>query len=444
MKILHLVAGAGGMYCGACLHGNTLAAALRKAGEDVILAPVYTPLRTDEEDASTGRVVFGGVNVYLQQRSPLFRRTPRVLDRLLDSPALLRRLGRRSLGTRLEVLGALAVSVLQGEEGRQRKELDKLLGWLEREVRPEVVHLSTALLAGMARRIQRELNVPVVATLSGEDGFVERLPEPHGSRARALLQERSRELAAMVAMNRYYADFMAEYLAVPRERLHVIPPGLNLEGHAPLGAGHARAGAGADRHGQVTEPVTIGFLSRVCQEKGLHLLAEAFALLAAEPGLPPLRLAAAGYLAEADRPYLAEIESRLAAQGLADRFEYLGELDRAEKIAFLQSLDVMSTPTVLPESKGLPVLEAWANGVPVVLPAHGVFPELIEDTGGGLLTKPNDAAALAEVLKRLIRNADEAAECGRRGQEAVYDRYCADLMARRTMALYETVCRGRR
>jgi len=436
MRLLHLVAGAGGMYCGACLHGNTLAAALAKAGHEALLVPLYTPIRTDEESVSIERVAFGGVNVYLQQRSGLFQRTPAFVDRLLDHPALLRRLGNRGSAVRPEMLGELTVSMLRGEEGRQRKELDKLIGWLAREVRPEVVHLSTVLLAGLARQITRQLGAPVVATLSGEDAFLERLPEPHYSEARDVLRERCGDLAALVALNRYYADFMAEYLPVPRQRVHVIPAGLNLAGHSPFPVLHPAAQEKGPRRGG---QVTVGFLGRICPDKGLHQLAEAFCLLSQDRGLGPLELRAAGYMADSDRPYLAEIEAGLAGRGLGDRFRYLGALDRAGKIAFLQSLDVMCLPTVYQESKGLPVLEAWANGVPVVVPAHGAFPEMIEDTGGGLLFAPHDVTSLAEALKQLIEDPRLAAECGRRAQEAVHQRYHADLMAQRTIALYEKV-----
>ena len=84
--------------------------------------------------------------------------------------------------------------------------------------------------------------------------------------------------------------------------------------------------------------------------------------------------------------------------GLADQFEYRGELDRAGKIAFLQSLDVMSVPATYAEPKGIFLLEAMATGVPVVQPRRGAFPEIIERTGGGLLVEPDDAEALADGL----------------------------------------------
>jgi glycosyltransferase involved in cell wall biosynthesis len=189
-------------------------------------------------------------------------------------------------------------------------------------------------------------------------------------------------------------------------------------------------------------PFTIGYLARICPDKGLHQLAAALRLLAADADLPPVRVQAAGYLDPADGPYLADIQRQVAADGLGDRFEYLGELDRAAKIAFLQSLDLFCLPTVYRESKGLSVLEAWANAVPAVLPAHGAFPEMIEDTGGGLLCEPNDPAALAAALKRMVLDADLAAECGRKARQAVHERYNSAEMARRMVELYEEVQGG--
>jgi glycosyltransferase involved in cell wall biosynthesis len=444
MNIALLTAGAGGMYCGSCLQGNTLAAALRRAGENAALVPLYTPLRTDEHDVSAARVAFGGINVFLQQRSALFRHTPWFVDRLLDRPALLRWAARRGGRTRPERLGELTVSMLRGEEGRQRKELDKLIAWLADDVRPDVVHLNNVLLAGVAREIKRRLRVPVLSTLSGEDIFLEKLPPPHRDEALAVLRQRAAELDALVALNDYFARFMAEYLALPRERICVIPPGLNLEGfrRAPgvsPGMTDAAETIPGLTPGARQPRTTIGFFARVCPEKGLHLLAEAFKLLCGDAELPPLRLRAAGYLDEVERPYLDGIQSHLAECGLAEWFEYAGAPARAGKIAFLQSLDVLSVPTVYAESKGLPVLEGWATGVPAVLPAHGAFPELIADTGGGLLCEPHDPAALAAALKRLILDPQLAEACGRRGQEAVHQRYTADAMAQRTIELYRSL-----
>ncbi len=426
MRIAYIAAGAAGRFCGACLHDNTLAAELHRQGADILLIPTYTPLRTDEPSASQRRVFFGGVNVYLQQHSAVFRHTPWFLDSLLDSPTLLDWLSKRSAGMEVAKLGALTVSALAGREGRQRKEMAKLVRWLKNDVQPSVVHLSNVMLAGMAPALRDALKTPVLCTLSGEDIFLEQLAEPHYTEARASLKRQAQHIDRFVALNGYFADFMSEYLAVDRAKIEVIPHGLNL-------AGHER------RTPRETRELTLGYFARVAAEKGLHILADAFCLLALRNDLPPLRLHAAGYMSSADRPYFDRVVNRINEAGLSDRFEYHGELDREGKMRFLGSLDVMSVPTVYHESKGISVLEAMASGVPVVVPRHGTFPELIERSGAGLLCEPLDPRSLAEKLAELIRDPALMEQCGRRGHETIRREHTAELMATRHLELYERV-----
>jgi glycosyltransferase involved in cell wall biosynthesis len=424
MRIAYITAGAAGMYCGSCLHDNTLAAALLELGEDVILIPTYTPLKTDEVDVSINRVFFGGINVYLQQKLALFRHTPWWLDRFFDHPVLLERLSGMAGSVDPKQLGDMTVSMLRGEAGNQRKELEKLIHWLVTDIKPDVVHLSNSMQIGMARMLRARSGPPVVCQLSGEDLFLEKLSPPHYEQARTLLRERAADVDAFVAINRYYADFMADYLAVDREKVHVIPHGLKLDGH----------GARTDR--PPNEPRVIGYLARICHDKGLHLLVEACEQLATRNEIRPFVVRAAGYLGEGDKPYLAAIETRVAAGPLASRFQYVGELNRDKKIAFLQSLDVFSTPTVYRESKGLPALEAMANAVPVVLPDHGSFSEMVADTSGGLLHRPHDPTDLANRISELLRDPDRAQQHGLAGQQVIRDRYHAGAMAAKTIDLY--------
>jgi glycosyltransferase involved in cell wall biosynthesis len=424
MRIAYIAAGAAGMYCGSCLHDNTLAAALLELGEDLVLVPTYTPLRTDEENVSIDRVFFGGINVYLQQKSALFRHTPWWLDRWLDNPSLLERATRGAASVDPTQLGDMTVSMLRGESGHQRKELEKLVHWLLTEIKPDIVHLSNSLQLGMARVLRRQCGPPVVCQLSGEDLFLEKLAQQYREEARAILRERAADADAFVSINRYYADFMANYLAVERSRIHVIPHGLKLDGH------------GKRLVKRPGEPRVVGYFARVCADKGLHLLVEACELLAKRNDVPPFVLHAAGYLGGGDREYLKKLEARAAAGVLAGRFKYHGELDRAQKIEFLQSLDVMSVPTLYREAKGLPALEAMANAVPVVLPDHGSFSEMVADTGGGLLFRPHDVQDLADKLSELLCDADRATRFGLDGQRAIHDRYHAAEMARKTVALY--------
>jgi glycosyltransferase involved in cell wall biosynthesis len=344
---------------------------------------------------------------------------------VLDSPALLNLATRGAGSVDPTKLGGMTVSMLRGEQGNQRKEIEKLVHWLIHDVKPDIVHLSNALQLGMARLLRERCGPPVVCQLSGEDVFLEKLPQPHYDAARALLRERAADVDAFVAINNYYANYMVDYLAIDGRQIHVIPHGLRLAGHA------------ARREKPPGEPTVVGYLARICEDKGLHLLVEACEILAQRKDVPRFVLHAAGYLGANDREYLQQLESRAASGPLAGRFKYFGELDRDQKIAFLQSLDVMCVPTVYRESKGLPALEAMANAVPVVLPDHGSFSELIADTGGGLLCRPHDAGDVAEKIAEVLRDPARAAELGRRGRQAIHDRYHAEAMARKTLALYQ-------
>jgi glycosyltransferase involved in cell wall biosynthesis len=435
VRIAYVSAGAADMYCGSCLHDNTLVAALQRLGHDAVLVPTYTPLRTDEPGVAIERVFFGALNVYLKQIAPPLRRGWAGVERLLDRPGLVALVSRLGSATDPGRLGELTLSILRGEQGNQASELDKLAGWLRDSFRPEVVHLTNSMFAGFARRLKAELGVPVVCSVQGEELFLDGLREPSRGAVRAALAERAQDVDLFVAPSRFYADLMASYLQVERGRLHVVPLGINLSGH---GAGHGAArGAG--------EPWVVGYLGRIAPEKGLDLVAAAFRQLAAAlGGAGHVRLHVAGYLPPQHRRYLRDVERQLRGWGLAGDYHYAGEVTREEKIAFLAGLDLLAVGTVYPEPKGLYVLEALANGVPVVAPRHGAFPELLADTGGGVLVAPGDPAALAAALAELLRDPGRRERLGRAGREAVHARYGDEAMAAATLALYQGLVEGRR
>ena len=128
-NIAYLTSGAASMYCGSCLHDNTLARAISQLDVDIQLIPTYTPIRTDEENTSVDRVFFGGVNVFLQQKIFLFRYLPAFLDRFLDAPWLLRKVTSKASSISASHLGSLTVSMLKGVRGNQRKEVRRLSRW---------------------------------------------------------------------------------------------------------------------------------------------------------------------------------------------------------------------------------------------------------------------------------------------------------------------------
>jgi glycosyltransferase involved in cell wall biosynthesis len=426
MKIAYIAAGAAGMYCGSCLQDNTLAVALKNLGHDVTLIPTYTPMKTDDRDVSTGRIFYGAINIYLQQKAAIFRHLPRILDRFLNRPRLLDLAIRLGTSTDPRDLGPLTLSVLQGEDGRQTRELEILIDWLREEHRPDVVHLTNSMFLGLTRPLKRELDVPVLCSLQGEDLFVEGLNPPYRDQVLAALRERARDADGFVTTCNAYSRFMSEWLQAPPEKMHVVPLGLNLQGHEVV-------------EPPADGPFVIGYLARIAPEKGLHLLAEAFRDLAARHGPDKLRLRVAGYVGPRDRAYLSGVRSRLRDWGLADSCDFLGEVDRQGKLGFLESLHVLSVPTVYRDPKGRFVLEALASGVPVVQPRHGAFPEIIAETEGGLLVEPESATALADGLQALMDDPEQRRELGHRGRDAVYNGRGARAMAEATLEVYRSV-----
>ena len=423
LRVLAITAGAANMYCGSCLRDNVLAAELRRQGHDVTLIPIYTPTRTDEPNVSEERVLYGGVNVYLQQVVPLFRRTPELVDRIFDSKWVMKLLSRLSVSTDPAELGDLTVSTLKGENGFQRKEVDKLTAWLIAQPRPDVVVLPNSLMIGLARPIARALQVPIACTLQGEDLFLDGLSEAHRAQAIELIRDQVQFVDGFMAVSDYYAGFMANLLSIPAEKMAMVPLGINFDGYAPSTP--------------TDTPLKIGYFARIAPEKGLHNLVEAYRMLRERDDVPPTRLEVAGYLGREHRGYLAKLTAAIARYGLADEFHYHGVLDRRQKIEFLQSLSLVSVPTDYEEPKGIFLLEAMAAGVPVVQPRRGAFPELLERTGGGKLVEAGNSGELAEALACLVRDAGARRELGRRAAEGVRRHYPVEMMARRSIAVFE-------
>src|SRR5574338_346573 len=219
---------------------------------------------------------------------------------------------------------------------------------------------------------------------------------------------------------------MPGYLGIPREKIHVVPIGINPNGFERRDA---------DRKA----PFTVGFFGRIAPEKGLHVLAEAYRIARQSGELPEARLEAAGYMAGDCKPYLEEIKKQLGDAGLGGEFHYRGVLERADKIAFLRSLDVMSMPATYDEPKGVSLLEAMACDVPVVQPRRGSFTEIVEKTGGGLLVQPVNPQSLAEGILKIAHDSHLALELSANGFRGVREHYTGAHMADKVLECYNEI-----
>jgi glycosyltransferase involved in cell wall biosynthesis len=404
------------MYCGGCFRDNALVGALRKQGHQTLMVPLYLPLTLDEPDQSEGTpIFFGGINVYLDQKSAFFRKAPRWLHNFLSSPALLRWASGRAAKTRAADVGELTISMLRGEEGNQARELDDLIRWLKTQPKPDVICLSNALLAGFARRLRSELGAPVACLLAGEDTFLDGLPATVRDAAWSTLAERCTDVDLFLPPSRYYADLMSRRLALRPPQVRVLPNGINLAGYALQGRDSSR-------------PV-LGYFAQMCPEKGLATLVDAFVLLKQRPAAKNLHLHIGGGCGPNDEPFVEQQRRKLKDAGLIGDVKLFPNVDHATKLAFYAGLTVFSTPALYGEAFGLYVIEALAAGVPVVQPRHAGFPEILEATDGGVLCEPGDATSLADAIETLLREPAHARELGDRGRKAVHRLFTIEQMA---------------
>lgn len=428
MKITLITPGTGSFYCGVCLRDNALATELRARGHEATIIPMYLPVTTDEKSvAAEMPIFFGGINVYLQQHFKIFRHTPEWIDRMFDSRFLLKMAAQRSGMTQGADLGELTLSMIQGEEGNQSKEVKKLVRYLIEHDKPDVILLSTALQLGLLRRIRESLGVPVGCYLQGEDVFLDTLRPPHDKLCWEELGKRARESDALIAPSRYFGDLMAERMGLKEGSVRVIPNGVRL-----------------DEYKMAAEPPTvptIGYFGRMMPGKGLHTVVDAFIELKQDSAFAHAKLKVAGAATPVDADYIAEQRRKLTEAGVDRDVTLETNVSRETKLRFYQEISVFSVPVNYGEAFGLFLIEAMAAGVPVVQPRHGAFPELVEATGGGLICEPDDPKALAASWKELLADPERARHLGQAGRKAALEHYSVATMADATVRLAQELAK---
>jgi glycosyltransferase involved in cell wall biosynthesis len=354
-----------------------------------MMAPLYLPLVTDREVTNPEiEVQAGGISLYLQQKLPLLRFMPRFVHGWLSHPALLRFAAKFMSMTSARDLGQMTLGALEGEQGNQWSEWRRVLEWIKTEVKPDVISLSNGLLIGLCPVIERDLGIPVVASLQGEDAFLDTLVEPYREQSWAAMRSNAQHVTHFVAASRYYADNMRERLGISSDKISVVLNGLDLTSFAA---------AKPDQNWP-----TIGYFARMIHGKGLTTLVDAFIELAQRGTVPRVKLKIGGSKTAGDEKYLAGLQAKLKAAGCDQRVEWHPNVSFGDKVKFFRDLTVFSVPATYGEAFGLYILESIASGVPVVQPRHGAFPELIEATQGGVLCAPDDVKALADALESTL------------------------------------------
>jgi len=429
MKIVNIVPGFGGtFYCGNCLRDSAYVNALREAGHDAIVLPMYLPLtanahRQDEDFP----VFYGAVNIYLRQQFPLMRHMPDWMENFFDSAPVLKFAARKSGSTRAHGLEKLTESMLLGEKGYQHQELDHLVDFLKNYQKPDIVHFSNALLLGLAKRIREEVHVPVVCSLQDEDVWVDAMEVSWRSRIWQLMTEKSRDVDAFISVSSYFADVMLDKMHIPQEKIHVVHIGVKPGQYVYTPP--------------ATSPPAIGYLSRICEENGFEILMDAFILLKTEPRFNDLVLLATGGMTGDDKPFLHRQLKKQEDKNLRQSIRILPDFTPESLKVFFKSLSVLSVPVLKGEAFGLYQLEALASGVPLVQPDLGAFPEIIRATGGGALYHPNSAEALAEKLGEVLSDPAGLEQMSLAGRKSVDEKFDCKKLTGKMLEVYEQVIR---
>ena len=398
------------------MRDNSLAKQLIALGHEVTMLPTYLPHFLDEEPVDEDEpIFFGGINVYLQHKFSLFRHTPQWIDKAFDNRWLLRKAASRSGMTSSKDLGEITLSTFKGEDGPLAKEVLKVLDWFKKHGTPDVLFLSTIMLAGIGKVLKRELKVPVFGFLQGEDSFLDSLLPEYRVKAWELLSKDVAKLDGCIAPSRYFGKLMAKRLSLGLENIRFHPNGITTDRITP--------------NKDEPEFPTIGYLARLCPLKGLDILVDSFIELKDSGKHNDLRLNVAGGMTDEDESFVNEQKSKLYRAGLKDFFSISPNISRKEKFTFLKELTLFSVPARYPEAFGLYVIESMLAGTPVVLPSTGAFPELVDSTQGGVLYDPELAGAYTQSLNDFLLNRKSSQSMGMQAHQSVIKQYSNENLA---------------
>ncbi len=424
MRIIHIIPGSGGsFYCGNCLRDSKYVVALRKMGHEVVKVPMYLPLFS-HDDLQEIPVFYGAISIYLKQLYPIFEKAPAWFDNLLNSKPMLKFAAGMAGSTSAKGLSEMTISMLKGEHGRQHEELDRMIDWIKEHYPADIVHLSNALLSGLAPRIKERLGVKVYCSLQDEDVWIDVMKPEFRQEAWDLMHENAKSIDRFIGVSQYFSELMKERISLTDEQIKTIYLGIDPTDYEYIPISE--------------KPRNIGFISRMCAENGLDILVEAFISLKDRPGFQDVKLILTGGSTGEDKHYIGKLKKRISDCGLNDEVEFQANFEEEGRKEFFRKVSVLSVPVRIGEAFGLYLLESMASGVPVVQPALGAFPEIIRKSGGGETYEPNQPEILADSLAKLLPDTVRLSELSKAGHDGVHRYFDIFTHARELISVYES------
>ncbi len=425
MKIINIVPGFGGtFYCGNCLRDSGLMKALKATGHEAHTLPIYLPLfaNNNQDDESDIPVFYGAVNIYLKQNFKVFRHMPNWMHKLLDSSPVLRYAAKKAGSTRAHGLEEMTISMLRGHEGYQKEELDHLVDYLKNHEKPDVVHLSNALLLGLANKIRTEVGAHVVCSLQDEDVWVDAMAPEYQEKVWQMMSDKGKDVSAFIAVSDYFAGLMHEKMDIPKEKMHVVHIGVDPARYIV-------------EKPELEDPV-IGYLSRTNEENGFGMLVDAFIHLKDTTRYKNARLRVTGGKTSDDNAFLKKQFRKLKRKGYLDDLDFKDDFQNIAGTDFFKGLTVLSVPVLKGEAFGLYQLESLASGIPLVQPALGAFQEIAETTAGGVVYSPNSPESLAGKWAEVFDDQQGILEMSRNGRKAVEEKFNIVELTNRMISIY--------
>ena len=425
MNIAHIIPGSGGsFYCGNCLRDSKYFDAIRAQGHNAIKIPMYLPLFANDDTLETEIPVFyGAISIYLKQVMPIFRHAPAWVDKLLNAKPMLKFAARMANSTRASGLEDMTISMLMGEHGKQKEELEHMVDWLENHFKADVIHISNALLLGLAHKLKERLGVPVICSLQDEDVWIDPMHAEVRDKVWALMTEKAADIDVFVAVSQYYASFMKDRLMLPDEKITTLHLGVDPADYTYTNAAEKK------RH--------IGFLSRMCYENGFDILVDAFIRLKQDSGMQNVKLIATGGHTADDHAFLKTQKQKIAQAGLQGDVIFREDFSPQKRQEFFEQIRLLSVPTRNGEAFGIFLTEAMAAGIPVVQPPLGGFVEIINKSQGGLLCKGNTPEALAEAMAGLLNDDDLTRKLSTHARNSIVNSFNIHTLAGEMIKIYE-------
>ncbi len=423
IKIAYLLPGSGGtFYCGNCLRDKIFIKSLKDGGHDILMIPMYLPLNLEEYETESP-IFYGAVNIYLEQLHPIFKKLPHWLKKLLDSKSILDFAARQSASTNANGHEEMTISMLKGSDGKQSEDLDTLINWLKVHEKPDVVHISNALLSGMAKKLKSELNCKVVCTLQDEDEWIDEMRPNYAAETWKIIETNSEHIDAFIAVSDYFAKLISSKVDIPASKIHVIH---NFIGQDYIHTNH------------LIKPVhSIGYMSKINSSFGADLLFDAFATLKKEEPFSDLRLIYTGGYTDDYKEIVSQIKKKSKKLGFEKDVEFIHDLSSKGKQKFLESISLYCVPSRRKEAFGIHILEAQAYGVPSVMPDIGAYAEIISKSKAGLLYDPSDPMNLTNTVRELLTNKELYNELQNNCKTSISSIFDSTVQTNKIVAIYK-------